>query len=105
MVTVLGDKFGPLPVGPPTLPIDDRRLGSDYAVRVLASGRVGVGVVERVDRIGRRDLKVKTRAGRQVADGKPHSVDLAVPKKENFDRPAQPLGQFSSRRAHAFAGC
>jgi hypothetical protein len=72
MVTVLGDKFGPLPVGPPTLPIDDRRLGSDYAVRVLAPGRVG---------------------------------DLAVPEKENFDRAAQPLGQFSSRRAHAFAGC
>jgi hypothetical protein len=74
-----------------------------YAVRV--PGRVGVGVVEGVDRIGWRNLKLKTRAGRQVADGKPHSVDLAVPKEENFDRPAQPLGQFSSRRAHAFVDC
>jgi len=88
-----------------TLAIDDRPLVSAYAVRVLAPGRVGVGVVEGVDRIARCDLNVKARAGCQVSDGKFHSVELGVPKEENFHRPAQSLGQFSSRRTHAFARC
>lgn len=68
-------------------------------------GRVCVGVVEGGDRTAWRDLEVKTRAGCQVPDGKLHPLALGVPQEHDFVRPAQPLGQFSSRRAHVFALC
>jgi transposase len=63
-----------------TLAIDDRRLFSVYAVRVFASGRIGEGMVEGVDRIAWRDFDLTAGAGRQVADGKLHSVALGVPE-------------------------
>jgi hypothetical protein len=91
---VLCDKNAHRALEHSTLGIDDRRLVSLYAVRVLAPGRVGIRVVEGVDRIGPRNRNVKARAGCQVADGKVHSVDLGLPKKLNLDRPAQPLGEF-----------
>src|SRR4051794_7429149 len=85
-----------------TLAIDDRRLGSVDAVRVLAPG-VGVRVVEGVDRASGRDLDLKPVAGCEVADGKLHSTVFWVPKQPNFVRPTQSLGQFSSRLADALA--
>ena len=81
-----------------TLAIDDRRLVLVYAERVSARGLVGVRMVEGVDRIASCDLDVKARARYQVADGKLHSIDLGAPKKEDFGRAAQPLGQLSSWR-------
>jgi hypothetical protein len=81
-----------------TLAIYDRQLGSDFSARALAR-RVGIGVVERIHRIPRRDLEADCGAGCHVAHGKLHPVALGVPKEENLDRPAPPLGQFSTARA------
>src|SRR5438874_6235895 len=86
-----------------TLALVDRRLFSVYAVRGLASARVGEGVVEGVDRIDRRDFDLTTGAGCHVADGQLHSVAFGVPEEEHLVRAAQPLGQFPSWRARAFA--
>jgi len=54
--------------------------------------------MEGVERIAWRDFQTKACAGCHVADGKLDSLDYGVPKEENFDRPAQPLGELSSRR-------
>ena len=58
-------------------------------------------MVERIDRIGWRDLDVKAGAGGLVEDGKLHLLGRGMPKEQNFVRPTQPLGQFSSGRGHA----
>jgi hypothetical protein len=58
-------------------------------------------VVEGVDRTVWRDLKIKARPGRQVADGELHVFAVGVPEEQNLVCPAQPPGQFSSRGAHA----
>src|SRR2546428_7143247 len=78
-----------------TLAIDDHPLVLLHAVRALAPGRVGVGVVEGVDRIRRRDLDVKAVPGRLVEDGKLHLLDRGMPKQQNFVHPTQPLGEFT----------
>jgi hypothetical protein len=88
-----------------TLAIDNHRFVSLVPMRVLAPGRVGVGVVEGVDRIAWRDHNAEARAGCQVADGKLYSVALGAPKKENFNCPAEPLGQFSRLCSHVLPRC
>jgi hypothetical protein len=49
-------------------------------------------MVEGVVRFGWCNLDVEARARYHVADGELHSIDLGMPEKENFVRPAQPLG-------------
>src|SRR5206468_2659395 len=80
-----------------TLVIDEGCPVFDVA-RVSACGRVSVWMVEGVDRLAWCDFDVKARARYQVADGKLNAVDPGLPEKENFVRPAQPLGKFSTRR-------
>jgi hypothetical protein len=46
---------------------------------------------------------VKAHARCHVADGEFDPLVLGIPEQQNFVCPAQPLGQFSSWRAHAFA--
>jgi hypothetical protein len=84
-----------------------RRLPSRLGPRGTRSRDcgVGVGVVEGVHCTAGRDLDLQARAGRQVADGELYSIAIGVPEEEDFVGAAHPPGQFSSRRAHAFAPC
>jgi hypothetical protein len=50
-------------------------------------------------------LDVNALPRRQVTDDKLHPLALGVPEEQDFVRPAQPLGELSSRRAHAFTRC
>jgi hypothetical protein len=50
-------------------------------IGVIAPGRVGVRVVEGVDRAARRDVEVEARPGLDVADGKLHALAVRVPEE------------------------
>jgi len=65
-----------------TLAIVDRLFL--YAVRTLASPRIGEGVVEGVHRIGRCDFNPTVGAGRQIANSNIYSVAVGVPEEEHL---------------------
>jgi hypothetical protein len=58
-------------------------------------GGVRVRVMERVERIARRDLQVKALAGSGVTDRKLDLLDAGVPEEEDLRRPALTPGQLS----------
>src|SRR5438552_1399562 len=78
-----------------TLAIDDRRLFLVYALGELASGRVGEGVVEGVDRIAWRDFDLTADARCQVADGQLPSVAFGVQRRSTS---SAPLRRWASSR-------
>src|SRR5437867_170325 len=79
-----------------TLAIVDRPLV--FALDI-ASGRVGVRVIEGIERILRGDLDLEARAGCLVVKDELDRVGVGVPDEEDFDARGQPLGQLSRRLA------